>query len=139
MNGGAHPLLYQINTRVWLTELGRGLGHRATLDDIPDGELDRFVERGFDPYVQHAGQVDQCVMPDRQSRERVGCARIGLDDRDGRQQPQGLRPLEAARRQRHFHARSHERCDEVASNEAASAYDEDPGVAHRIDATAASR
>jgi len=43
-----YPSLYQINTRVWLTELSRGLGHPATLDDIPDGELDRLVAWGFD-------------------------------------------------------------------------------------------
>ena len=30
----AHPLLYQINTRVWLTELSTSLGRPATLDDI---------------------------------------------------------------------------------------------------------
>jgi glycosidase len=40
--------LYQINTRVWLTELSRGLGRSATLDDIPDTELDRLVAMGFD-------------------------------------------------------------------------------------------
>jgi glycosidase len=40
--------LYQINTRVWLTELSHALGKRATLDDIPDLELDRLAERGFD-------------------------------------------------------------------------------------------
>jgi len=43
-----YPALYQINTRVWLTELSRALGRRATLDDIPDAELDRLAERGFD-------------------------------------------------------------------------------------------
>ncbi len=43
-----YPLLYQINTRVWLTELSRGLGKRVTLDDIPDAELDRLAEMGFD-------------------------------------------------------------------------------------------
>ena len=42
------PSLYQINTRVWLTELSRRLGRPATLDDIPDGELDRLKESGFD-------------------------------------------------------------------------------------------
>ena len=42
------PSLYQINTRVWLTELSRSLGRRATLDDIPDAELDRLAELGFD-------------------------------------------------------------------------------------------
>lgn len=43
-----YPSLYQINTRVWLTELSRNLGRRATLDDIPDAELDRLTEMGFD-------------------------------------------------------------------------------------------
>lgn len=43
-----YPLLYQINTRVWLTELSAALGRPATLDDIPDTELDRLAEQGFD-------------------------------------------------------------------------------------------
>jgi len=43
-----HPVLYQINTRVWLTELSRPLGRAATLDDIPDAELDRLKALGFD-------------------------------------------------------------------------------------------
>jgi hypothetical protein len=43
-----YPSLYQINTRVWLTELSRDLGRTATLDDIPDAELDRFAALGFD-------------------------------------------------------------------------------------------
>ena len=43
-----YPSLYQINTRVWLTELSRKLGRRATLDDIPDAELDRLAAQGFD-------------------------------------------------------------------------------------------
>jgi glycosidase len=43
-----YPSLYQINTRVWLTELSRGLGRTATLDDIPDAELDRLAILGFD-------------------------------------------------------------------------------------------
>ena len=43
-----YPSLYQINTRVWLTELSRGLGRPATLDDISDGELDRIAKMGFD-------------------------------------------------------------------------------------------
>jgi hypothetical protein len=40
--------LYQINTRVWLTEISQTLGRRATLDDIPDTELDRLAALGFD-------------------------------------------------------------------------------------------
>ena len=39
MSDPRYPALYQINTRVWLTELSRALGRRATLDDVPDAEL----------------------------------------------------------------------------------------------------
>ena len=48
MSGPRHPALYQINSRVWLTELSRTLGRPATLDDIPETELDRLAELGFD-------------------------------------------------------------------------------------------
>jgi Alpha amylase, catalytic domain len=48
MSPSLYPSLFQINTRVWLTELSRGLGRRATLDDIPDAELDRLAHLGFD-------------------------------------------------------------------------------------------
>jgi hypothetical protein len=43
-----YPSLYQINTRAWITEISRALGRAATLDDIPDVELDRLAEMGFD-------------------------------------------------------------------------------------------
>ena len=43
-----YPSLYQINTRVLFNELSRGLQHRATLDDISNGELDRLASEGFD-------------------------------------------------------------------------------------------
>jgi glycosidase len=43
-----YPSLFQINTRVWLTDLSRGLGRAATLDDISDGELDRLARLGLD-------------------------------------------------------------------------------------------
>ncbi len=43
-----HPSLYQVNTRVWLTALSQTLGRPATLDDIPDAELDRLAGMGFD-------------------------------------------------------------------------------------------
>jgi hypothetical protein len=43
-----YPALYQINTRVWLTALSQQLGRPATLDDIPDDELNRIRDRGFD-------------------------------------------------------------------------------------------
>jgi hypothetical protein len=46
--GSHYGSLFQINTRVWLTELSRNLGRRATLDDIPDAELDRLSDDGFE-------------------------------------------------------------------------------------------
>jgi hypothetical protein len=43
-----YPSLYQVNTRVWLSALSQSLGRRATLDDVPDEELDRLAVTGFD-------------------------------------------------------------------------------------------
>ena len=43
-----YPSLYQINTRVWLTQLSGNLGKPATLDDIPDLALDQLAQMGFD-------------------------------------------------------------------------------------------
>jgi glycosidase len=43
-----YPSLYQVNTRVWLTALSRQLGRPATLDDVPDADLDQFAAQGFD-------------------------------------------------------------------------------------------
>ena len=43
-----NPSLYQVNTRVWLTELSQALRRPAQLDDIPDAELDRLSRIGFD-------------------------------------------------------------------------------------------
>src|SRR6266851_1675361 len=48
MGTSRYPVLYQINTRVWLTELSQKLGRPATLDDVPDAELDRLTQMGFD-------------------------------------------------------------------------------------------
>ena len=48
MGSPRYPSLYQINTRVWLTDLARTLGRSATLDDIPDAALDRIAGIGFD-------------------------------------------------------------------------------------------
>ncbi len=48
MTNDRYPSLIQVNTRVWLTELSQALGHPATLDDLPDAELDRLAATGFD-------------------------------------------------------------------------------------------
>jgi len=44
----SYPSLYQINTRVLLTDRARIVNRSATLDDIPDEELDRLAQNGFD-------------------------------------------------------------------------------------------
>ena len=60
-----YPALYQVNTRIWLTDLSRQLGRPATLDDIPDAELDRLAALGFDWIwflsVWHTGPASQRV------------------------------------------------------------------------------
>jgi Alpha amylase, catalytic domain len=43
-----YPSILQINTRVWLTQLSRDLRRPATLDDVPNAELDRLAAMGFD-------------------------------------------------------------------------------------------
>jgi hypothetical protein len=43
-----YPLLYQVNTRVWLEKIGRESGREATLDDIPQAELERIAGLGFE-------------------------------------------------------------------------------------------
>ncbi len=48
MSAPGYPLLYQLNTRVLLTELSAKLGRKATLEDIPDSDLDEIAARGFD-------------------------------------------------------------------------------------------
>ncbi len=48
MNNPQNPSLYQVNTRVWLTEISQSLDRRATLDDIPDHALDQLAETRFD-------------------------------------------------------------------------------------------
>ena len=40
--------LFQVNTRVRLAELATMPGRPATLDDIPNGELDELADNGFD-------------------------------------------------------------------------------------------
>jgi len=43
-----YPSLYQINTGAWIHDLSQSLGRQATLDDIPERELERLAQRGFD-------------------------------------------------------------------------------------------
>jgi hypothetical protein len=43
-----YPSLFQVNTRVRLTEISTALGRPAILDDIPDSELNQLAADGFD-------------------------------------------------------------------------------------------
>ena len=43
-----HPVLYEINTRVWVRELSARAGRRLTLDTIPPEEIERIAALGFD-------------------------------------------------------------------------------------------
>ncbi len=44
----AHPLLYEVNTRVLLSELSASEGKRVTLASLPDRVLDDWASHGFD-------------------------------------------------------------------------------------------
>jgi glycosidase len=48
MRAPRYPSLYQLNTRVWLSERSRALGRAATLADVPDAALDLLADLGFD-------------------------------------------------------------------------------------------
>src|SRR4030042_4135129 len=48
MSASRYLSLFQINTRVRLSELSATLDRPATLDDITDAELDQFAHDGFD-------------------------------------------------------------------------------------------
>jgi hypothetical protein len=43
-----YPSLFQVNTRVYLSERAADLGRPATLDDVPDVTLDQWAQAGFD-------------------------------------------------------------------------------------------
>jgi hypothetical protein len=43
-----HPVLYEINTRVWIREMSARAGRRLTLDTIPVEEIEPIAARGFD-------------------------------------------------------------------------------------------
>jgi hypothetical protein len=72
--GPRYPSLYQINTRVWLTELSKNLGRPATLDDIPAAELDRLAALGFDWIwflsVWRTGLAGQRISRNNEERRR---------------------------------------------------------------------
>ena len=60
-----YPTLYELNTRVRLSELARMLGRHATLDDVTDAELDALAASGFDIVwlmgVWQTGEVGRAI------------------------------------------------------------------------------
>ena len=47
MSSSSYPILFQLNTRVYLQEIAGHLGRPATLKDIPDELLDFLETNGF--------------------------------------------------------------------------------------------
>ena len=86
-SASTYPSLYQLNTRVHLTALGRQLGRPATLDDIPDAELDRLAGLGFDWVwllsVWSTGEASRAVsLADADLRRSLEAALPDLTDDD---------------------------------------------------------
>lgn len=70
-----HPVLHQLDARVLLRERGDRLGRPATLDDLPDAQLDQIAEDRFDrAWPLGAWQTG----PATQAGERQRLARRGL-------------------------------------------------------------
>ena len=46
-----NPLIYEINTWVWLDEISRKEPRALTLASVPDAEWDRIANLGFDSGV----------------------------------------------------------------------------------------
>ncbi len=72
-----YPSVYQINTRVWLTRLSRTLNRPVTLDNVPESQLDRLAQAGFDCVwllsvwqTGLAGQRVSCNQPEWQKEFR---------------------------------------------------------------------
>lgn len=64
-----YPLLYQINTRVWLTELSRKLGRAATLTFLSPGL--RFFHQGQFEGRRKRISPHLCRAPDEPADERI--------------------------------------------------------------------
>lgn len=88
--GTRRPTVFEINTWVWLAELGRAGGRAVTLGGVPQAEIERIAAHGFDavwlmgvwersPAARavsrsHAGWLDEYrrLLPDLQEQDIVG-------------------------------------------------------------------
>src|SRR5688572_12462396 len=86
----AEPTIYEINTWVWLHELGRQEGRPVTLGSVPQAELERLAGYRFDALWlmgvwqrspagrtvarAHAGQIAEyrAALPDATTQDIVG-------------------------------------------------------------------
>ena len=79
MDKPLYPSLYQINTRVWLTELFRKLERQVGLDDIPDADLDRLADFGTScSSARIRGKISPAC-PNRAISERAGSMGTALE------------------------------------------------------------
>ncbi|HLL75007.1 MAG TPA: alpha-amylase family glycosyl hydrolase [Pyrinomonadaceae bacterium] len=88
--GTRYPTVFEINTWVWLAELGRAGGRAVTLGAVPQDEIERIAGYGFDAVWlmgvwershaaravsrSHAGWLDEYrrLLPDLEERDIVG-------------------------------------------------------------------
>ena len=67
------PLVYEINTRVWLAQLALECGRRVTLADIPDEEFRNWSDLHFDAiWLMGVWQPSEIQPRARIARPRVG-------------------------------------------------------------------
>jgi hypothetical protein len=68
------PVIYEVNTAIWLADLSRAAGHRVTLADVPDAAWDAVTPDGADA-VWLMGVWERSP-----SGLALGCANAGLQD-----------------------------------------------------------
>ena len=66
------PVIYEINTAVWLNELGRTAGQRVTLAEVADADWDAVTPAGIDKLRQAVIANTNGVLLQRLGPERVG-------------------------------------------------------------------
>lgn len=75
------PQLYQVNARFWLAQRSADLGRQATLDDLPDDELRRLAELGFDWLyllgVWQTGRAEARIAQEQAPLQRAAAELLG--------------------------------------------------------------
>ncbi len=82
-----HPCLLEMNTRVWLHELGRGLGRTVTFDDVPDAWIEQTAAAGY-TWVWLLGvwrtgpKAREVSLTDASLRDQIDATLSGATDED---------------------------------------------------------